>query len=1340
METFINTFDGGWVTDLAPDKVPSNMYIDANNIEIFNRDGKGLVAVPMKGTTHQFSLSKGYHAIKTIVYKNLVFIFSIHQDTGYCEIGTFPSLKSYNIVSGEVEYTSESGLELLYKPIINYSGSGTISKVKPLRTPGLLLYDHSRIKGFAKEDCDGKIFLYYTDGEQPIKRIDTGIKSDYTLSGSTYTEDQIKENTNLFVTRAHGIDISVNNVLGGGNLQYGGYYYFVRYVTDSFERTNILDSSEMCPVYKGDGTFDGTEGGNTYLTNENSSKKIELKLNNLDTNYAYFEIIQLRYHGDVEGVPDFELNLIDKRYAINSDSATIQVTGYEQLQTFTLAELLAVDAKDIIAKSILDHDNRLWGVRWKSRNPHNDLLKTFATKLVPTVITKYIDEYAYSNWEYVTKYKGYFRYEAYPFAAHFIFNDGTKSPDYPVQGYDFLKDTIASNGAIRFPSVRDYPLGGFQTSNVSVLGLKFTFDKSWYDALTDIEKEWLSTNIKGIKITRGERIVNFVYEGYGVNMYGRNNQNIISTGVYKPFNINPELGTYVINDIVKSNGVSIPMMDIEDEHMPVMQQGWTYPGMIGECDGECPRRYIAFITSEYDQTEYERKLLAIFSPDFLFRKATEDHNINHVLGSETLAYYESNKPGSLTYINPNIEPSTLISHFRSTYVANIDSFTVKGWEKVGEDYIADPVNKSSKYGCVNRAFDYTCTPNDNQRDTDKPYSLFYSIDKTSYINGSEWIYDSLSNRNLYVPKYLVLEHESNLNQIGYKTFTLFKQNPDTIDVNDLIDPVNTEYFELTKLMELSEFLNDPITVYGGDCYVQRSVIKIMSWEPSDTLVWDFIQNEWSPIDNDIHSHTGQGHNISYHIEPTYYHHGRIISFVSQNVVNTGFREEGDNNTYWPKVKQRLPEFPQKYSYLPWSDSFTYEGNNINVPGIESFIYNIGYSFNSPLRIQYGYNELTKREGEWIESKTRLRCTAKDIPGSIYDNYRVQPLSSYRDFDLSKGAMNDLQVIRGYMISAQEDTINQHYINEKGIRTPSSEGDLIIGITDIIAEYVKTLSDFGSEDIILSDRAVYGFDIKRRIPWRSSYNVSKEGRSFLGVEDLAKTKLVSEGFKSLTEANVSPIDVFYNDYVNHKQVTINFDKEKSYLYFTFHNPTTTADNGSSIIFDEDNDKFLGKSSLKPYLMFTINQEFTYNCSAYGRNSFHRANHGLPLDFYGTTKRFSVKSVINGLLEQSNTSHIDKIYNSGSINMPNVNPLYIHYETMKQQAVLYPWISNNMWEVPEYQDSEWFFPIPKQLNVIVDEYDRGSEMRGMWMTQDLVIKTNYDFFISDTKTNFSINLIH
>jgi hypothetical protein len=705
-------------------------------------------------------------------------------------------------------------------------------------------------------------------------------------------------------------------------------------------------------------------------------------------------LIYIRYYGDSEGVPAYEMKLVDKRYSIpgSATSMTIEINGYEDVLPFSLSELLTVHAMDTKAKDICDHNKYLWGVNWKGRNPHNELLKSISEKIEPELKIKYIEDNGYNDPNNVSQYVGYFRTESYPFAAEWYYKDGTISEKYPIKGYDFLEDKSLSNGIIRFPSKENYPLEAAD-NKVAVLGLRMSIDHDYLNSLTDEQKEWLSQNIIGFKILRGERYKNHLYEGYSMRMYGRDNSELIFRFYHKAQLIFPfyhkGYKCYCKTVQMKSNNVSIPIYGNEDKDMmPTIQVNYD--------DDENPYEYSLEPTIEfqtYTRTEFEKKLMALMSPDFILQQHTPNENIGCIC-----SYATTYEDSDFTKNNDIIIPSKIRIGIREVeYGATPLNKTIEEWEKVGEDYIADPVNKSPKLSCINRAYDALTNPNNAQRDTTKDYSLFYKYRKDAY-----GIHDSLiSNRNLYVPKYLAFKLSDPLYD---RIVTAFITEPNLLKPEDLFTPANTEYFEITNLIGL---YTRPFDVFQGDCFVQRTYFKIMSWEPSKMDGWDYTKDAendeypYSPFDNNMNEVVGMRHKVdakqepdtgikytytAAEVRPSYYMHGRMISIVTQNAVNTAFREEGDHSTYYPKVKYSHTSHWEKFPFAPWGDNHRGPDKDIvEMPGFESYLYNAGYNANPKLKRTYGFDPLTVKEGEWINKPGRIRYTAKDVSGSFFDS-------------------------------------------------------------------------------------------------------------------------------------------------------------------------------------------------------------------------------------------------------------------------------------------------------------------------------------------------------------------
>lgn len=247
-------------------------------------------------------------------------------------------------VSLKLNYTTDLGDRSILWDTFTYTGVGQLFSVIP--TDRLAFSVKYPIQAVGRKDAQGNIILYFTDGINPPRRIDTSIFID---------ENNFDERTGLFLTPSLP-RISNVAVQEGGGLTTGLYSFAARLGTSTGNTTAFSLLSNGIPVINeskasGEHQYDGA------APQTPAGKSIIVSVDNIDTTYDFIEIAVLTY----EGIENLTKGYLVAKLPITTSA--VQFTYYSDTQIIEelLVETLAAETIEYeTAKHILQKDNHLF--------------------------------------------------------------------------------------------------------------------------------------------------------------------------------------------------------------------------------------------------------------------------------------------------------------------------------------------------------------------------------------------------------------------------------------------------------------------------------------------------------------------------------------------------------------------------------------------------------------------------------------------------------------------------------------------------------------------------------------------------------------------------------------------------------------------------------------------------------------------------------------------------------------------------------------------------------------------------------------------------------------------
>ncbi len=1174
-----NSFVRGMMLDIDKSKVPTDRYLIAKDIKIFNKKGQGLIITTADGNEFAFSITDGFIPTGVQQHKDILYIISCRIDgLGEGEIGCYPSPNS-----------DGSGFDLVYSPLKNLTDS---LYAGAMRSDVFSMNQDFRADIEIKDSYDGSVDIYFADGNNQLRVVNSGFKQDGSSNGRDYTLATLATTFNLVLGTETALKIDLDSVTTGGGLKYGNYIFFIQYSTEDFNTTHFVSESGPVPIFKGINTAGSIMGGSA---DGKSDKKIVLSLSNVDENYAYVKVGYIRHFSDYNAIPTYEIGMFSSRFKIESSAFTIEITGNEGEVLVTEEEFLVKKETEVIPQSIVQIKNRLYGANYKKTETFDESLADFAKlikigyttakKISNTIQTPSTSSLAsqYKHYEHVNEYIGYFRGEAYPYAVVFEFIDSSLSEGYPMNGVDMWDNLTpdydpsgADNGnyegIFRFPNTKNESF--LEPLWIKVLGVEFDTEDAFESIMAARENNWIRFNVKAIHFVRGERNKTLLYQGLmmAVSMPMGENAHYDMTkycsyGNYEYFeDQNTYGGQYLYGPAALLGDMTAPSFSAH------AFWGWSETGEtnLGETDNipikYAPlwRGYVPMVYQDYIVSPPGKEVLngcirafvkpdkyAFYSMDMLMQATNDIDNIGYVMrvGKTITA-----RPGATTNnvglwyekwdtSNPKEFPRLYHAEFGTAlgFIAvDSESASVSDKVVVGNNGTIR-VTDSGHNDFINEVMDPWI---------DHANSWFMS-NGVSDPDTNTWIW---YNRGFVSAKYIGLDlsdHDFNVtlqnDDFNMDIVNLYPSDPSVMNILNMYpNRVSLKYFKISKPILIADVVKaiidtfqetipnwdeyKAITCYRGDCFLQKNFFKQSYWNGSGKLKINNDDESW-----DDHDETDTG------VESTeaYNAHGMVIGIITENSINAALRSEVSSNSFYPA--EEMQPFVRKM---------------FNSDNVESFNMNQGYSQVLSSNAMIAYDELIPYRSQIYN--TRIRYTDEHIPGSFIDGYRSFRQNNFVDFDSSNGNIIKIAEMYDALISVQEDAISEHYIDER-VTNPGDQRT-ILGYGDVLSKQFRKIANFGSQhkwSIIESD-SLYGIDWKRNIIWEVSLKRSQAGKLYVDAKDLTKEAFIEEWINDIFEEFSSGRSDKTNEYLDltlkGEGIVSGEDVKYSDVYFTFHKRT------------------------------------------------------------------------------------------------------------------------------------------------------------------------------------------
>jgi hypothetical protein len=328
----------GLDTDTAPDKRKTDVYWDAENIQIVN-NGRSLSITPIKGETKILDFAKlgtnqdRVHIVGFCVFRKYIYVF----------------------VATEVTATSDSA-------IYRIDENNNIVKI----AFGFWDIEHThRIDAVANYESDNIIKLYWVDGIHPLRSLNVA-----NVISTAVDVDSLNnlDSANLYTPT---VTIEPGGSLIAGTIQ---YVYCMYHLNGS--QSNLSPASKLVSISN---YFKG------YDSQEVTGLKTKIVLDSVDTTFDAIKVYSIHYQ-ELNQSP--KISLIYDEYIQSQTSITLYDDGNSFIAELSLSELLNINYTPIIPNTLSIKRDRLFLANYEATefNPDVDC-RSFAYPAISLTTT-----------------------------------------------------------------------------------------------------------------------------------------------------------------------------------------------------------------------------------------------------------------------------------------------------------------------------------------------------------------------------------------------------------------------------------------------------------------------------------------------------------------------------------------------------------------------------------------------------------------------------------------------------------------------------------------------------------------------------------------------------------------------------------------------------------------------------------------------------------------------------------------------------------------------------------------------------------------------------------------
>lgn len=1063
-----NTFNGGVYMDASDRVLKDTMARNMMGMRLVNLDGTSFCVANVRGTEEKFQLSDGFVPLASRDFNEVLYIISYHPTTQEVEIGSFPS----------PDYAGDGSGNQKYRPFNNLDEG-------QFRTTAYGLSEKPAITDVrVQPDYDSSVNVIFTLSGKPPRIVNSKFKVVSDTSGNRtyeviedrpglansneYTSATVDKETKLILASDKILKIEFGAIGGGGKLKPGNYIYVFHYMTENFNRTEVVGQSLTCQVAFGSSENNIKGGDETQETN----KKVTLTLSRVDIDFKYLKVYCL-YSSGQEATFQQYLEFTNP----------VNITGETMIFTHSGFEPLAEVSQDVVntdfttlehVTTITEIDDILIGAGITERTydfaPFREaaaaLTPTFATKEVPTTLVP-----GYMDPANVYNYLGHFGGESYPYGIVFILPGNALSPVFPIQGQVFTSSMsganpthVASdqdNGVVTFPTSNHYQ--HFSSNKPQAKHLKF-------------DVSGIPQDVKDIAIgfffVRGQRNPWLITQGALTPTLRVAKTEYLKGGgddqeYYEIYNLDSELDAYgfipCIDNLLEAYamdevGTSLDPVYVVDDlyqlssgYMPIWINDMRVMHGATAVDNYSTRHW-AFISGDglVDEPGVATRLLRDTAYVFQVGKMTclvkgeitpihiddqavlEGNPVPDVgLHYDMQSLHRYNDPGFKLAESINYVPA--------------ESFAT------GSDFISK----------VAQRFKYFESASDRGYDVYQSYNSYFGIEMSEDLNDvTKNTQNPLGgNTRLAIPRSADGAQTSGVRYNNYNTsvnaaflVNIYSSNtrPSATDLYPNVDTISYKQVTPRYSWDDAEDLGNVIDVFGGDCFISKVHRRLNQ----------------SGFRNPAFAEGGYKRaNI---------HSGIMLSWWQESDFNLHLRQPVQYDVFESEERSFFP-YDGRGNFSEWRKN--------RYP--ETARYAKGYGEVLPPKSFFALPEDTP----YIESDffTRAIASDKHIPNAFRNGYRSFTGLNFKDYDPSMGRI--IRIFNHYneLLVVFEHGIGKGPINQRIQTGSDSSGPVFLEATSVLPPKLQYLSrEFGSQDfysMYQTPLGVYGVDRQRKKLWQ-----------------------------------------------------------------------------------------------------------------------------------------------------------------------------------------------------------------------------------------------------------------
>ena len=494
------------------------------------------------------------------------------------------------------KYKQHGDISWVYKPLKNIKKEGKIEDFR-INNKALNLNLENPIDIECQPSYDGTVNLILNDDVNPPRIINTRwsrlenntykiVNREQINQSNIYDENLIDRETRLFRNTDGVTKIDLYDVSYSGKLKAGNYIFYMKYMDDDYNETDIVAQSGTVSIFNGTLSSPSTISGG--LMDEETDKSIILRFSDLDTSFTYLKLYVYRVSCDSNGIKLDYAYKINTDYEIKNNTELIYITGFEEYVDISVEELnIKYNIVDSV-KSQAQVQNMLFFANVSKSKEVDYELQEMSLYIGSSQIKGddigYIDPFTYRNMtnnniqqvEYYSPINiyynlGYWPDEIYRFGIVYIYNDDRTSPVYNLRGVDFhyVDRDVDDNDNINYEISWEYKensknnllsqdwigtndrantKGVFKFDNtnkvigdksVNPIGIRFNIPN-------EMVKHLHNKGIKGFFFVRQSRIPTVLCQGYSVG--------VDRVGYYPMIYDNNE-GKYIVESFKNESGI-----------------------------------------------------------------------------------------------------------------------------------------------------------------------------------------------------------------------------------------------------------------------------------------------------------------------------------------------------------------------------------------------------------------------------------------------------------------------------------------------------------------------------------------------------------------------------------------------------------------------------------------------------------------------------------------------------------------------------------------------------------------------------------------------------------------